>query len=445
MGIITKNNKIITSGGKIVFAGLAKLFSYNAGSQTDVFLDNTYVDSLSGVVFNVNIPTKYGSNPIFETGTNNATWDYDKEYHTILKIGDTYYMWYGAQSVAPYTLFICRATSADGITWVKPNLGLVSYGGNTNNNIILGAGAYGSAVVYDIDGASDRKYVSVNEQRVGDITGGSVYIYKSADGISFTLIKTLTRGDAQYIEGKEIIKKPDGKWIAYYCTGQLVNFRKIGAWTSDTTDLEGTWTDNGVIINSSSILDQKYCITVEFLNGIYYGFVGNYNSITQQMIIDLYISRDGLSWTIKKSNWIPLGLSASWENEMVFPGGSLVKNNNTWFFYYGGCSAKHDVSVNQDVRLGYATIGYERIGSVDGKGYVITKAFTPTSILTINADITYGSLQVELLKSSDNTVITGYSKDDMDKITGNTYLTEVKWKGNSIPTDQELKIKFYLN
>jgi hypothetical protein len=32
---------------------------------------------------------------------------------------------------------ICYATSSDGISWTKPSLGIVDYGGNTNNNIVL--------------------------------------------------------------------------------------------------------------------------------------------------------------------------------------------------------------------------------------------------------------------------------------------------------------------
>ena len=35
-------------------------------------------------------------------------------------------------------LFLCYAEFADGVNWTKPNLGLVSYKGSTENNIVYG-------------------------------------------------------------------------------------------------------------------------------------------------------------------------------------------------------------------------------------------------------------------------------------------------------------------
>jgi len=107
-------------------------------------------------------------------------------------------------------------------------MSLVSYGGNTNNNIILGSGSFNPSVVYDPDGASDRKYVMTLEQRVGDTAPGLAYLYKSADGISWTYIKALPRTGNVYSEVKEIVKRPDGRWMVYYNSGHVADKRYLG-------------------------------------------------------------------------------------------------------------------------------------------------------------------------------------------------------------------------
>ena len=426
----------------VVPESTARLFSYDAGSQYDYFADSLYTSLISGTTFSVNKPQK-NQNPLLEAGVNSATWDHDKNYNTVLKIGGIWYMWY-AGVTATGEKYVCRATSTDGITWTKDNLGLIIYDGNTNNNIIFGQGWFNASFIYDADGAADRKYVSVNEQRVGDVTGGSVYLYISPDGITFTLVKTLTLTASFYSEAREIIKRADGRWLAYYVRGHVAGLRAIGAWLSDTTDLEGTWTDQGIVISTTLSTEQKYGIGIEKIDDIYYGFVPIYNSTTEQMFMALYASRTGLSWTLLKKTWIPLGSSGAWDDAMILTGTSLVADGNNLRYYYSGFPQEHDDPLPRDSRIGYATIGNKRLATIEGSGTFITTAFTPTEPLMINADLTNGTLQIELLLAADDSVIAGYSKDDMDVITGDTYSTEVKWGGNSIPTDTEIKLKFYL-
>lgn len=452
--VLTITDIITLSSGEVspnesipeAYENTAILYGYEAGTRKDYFLDHKSVESYNDCQLVTNKPTRYVNNPVFITGVNGDTWDYEKSYNTVLKIGGTYYMWYGAVSNDdPVEYYICYATSADGLTWVKPDLDLVSYGGDTNNNIILGNGAVNPAVVYDADGAADRKYVMTVENKPGALIQKSIFIYISADGINFTLLKTLTPAGDPYIECKEIIKRPDWRWYAYYTWYNLVDSRRIGVWLSNTSLLSGTWVDWGTVINTTVATDQKYNIGVEYSNGFYYGFVMNYNSTSLQMVADLYISRDGIHWSKRSSEWLPLGASGQFDDEMITSIKTMVQEGNNWRLYYTGFPENHVSSAPRDVRIGIALIPYQRIGGLKGTGTYITKAFTPTAILTVNTDLTHGTLQVELLLASDDSVIAGYSKDDMDALSGDTYSTEVTWGGNSIPTDTELKIKFYLS
>src|SRR5688500_13868521 len=65
-------------------------------------------------------------------------------YGTVLRIGETFHLWYNANHDAlanniGYERVKCRlgyATSRDGVHWEKPDLGLVEFGGTTRNNLV---------------------------------------------------------------------------------------------------------------------------------------------------------------------------------------------------------------------------------------------------------------------------------------------------------------------
>jgi hypothetical protein len=66
-------------------------------------------------------------------------------YGTVLKQGDTFRMWYLGmhepeivKGQAPgWWRPMCYAESKDGVTWTKPELGLVDFNGSKKNNICL--------------------------------------------------------------------------------------------------------------------------------------------------------------------------------------------------------------------------------------------------------------------------------------------------------------------
>lgn len=460
MTFIIRNRKYLFNGNKVIVhpsgeivipqpTGKSALYAYDAGSQHDVMLDLVLIDSSSGVTFEVNRPTKSIDNPIFPIGVNNDTWDHDKNYCCVSKIGSLYYMWYSGvwYSGGVVKFYMCLATSTDGITWVKPTDGM-AIDGFTNTNIILAQGAFDMCVVYNPDGSVDERYVMTLEQRPGDTHPDMTYIYKCSDatissGITLVSVKNLDKAGSIYSEPKCIIKRPDGRWLAYYTYGHSSQDRELGCWLSDSTDISGSWTDLGSVITTPNQDDQKYNIGVSYMNGIYYGFVSNYNKTTEQIFIDLYISRDGISWTKKSSQWIPLGIAGAWDDQMIMASTSMINEGANWNYYFNGYAENHAHSLYRDARIGMATIKYERIGQASGIGNIITTSFTPTDILTINASCYEGMLKVELLDSSDS-IISGYSKEDMDAISGDNISVEITWGGQSIPTDTELKIKFYL-
>jgi len=71
-------------------------------------------------------------------------WDNDRITPFVFKDDSTYKMYYNANEGAG-KYYIAYATSSDGLSWTEPqNLGQVSTGGNTNNNLVLKQGSAGA-------------------------------------------------------------------------------------------------------------------------------------------------------------------------------------------------------------------------------------------------------------------------------------------------------------
>ena len=411
------------------------LFSYSAGSRIERFADDTNFTS-SGVYFEAIRPTKYASNPVSPVEADpNGTWDYDKYYVNVLHDGSGYKAWIGVydSSADPGVTY---ETSADGITWTQPNLGIVTYGGNTNNNLITDQ--YDPTVVDD-----GSRYLVLIGADAASASNNQALIYSSTDGITgLTLEKTITHG--VYSEFHGFVKRPDGRYIVYYTFGHTTEQRAIGAYLSDSTDITGTWTDQGTVLNLVlSAESQYYYLNPTVIDGVFYGVVGRFNQSTDLIWQELWTSPDGLSWELQAHDWVPNG--DDYDPGMVI-GKTLAVNGYDVRFYYGGSVGDHAASLPRDSRLCYASLHLTRLIRVNGPGGTLTTtSVTPTAPLKISAASSGGNLKVELLDPSDDSVLTGYAKADCDNLDGNHAAKIVTWNGLGIPTGIPVKIKFYLD
>ena len=116
------------------------------GNRRELLVDDHLIESMAGgTVLKLHHPTTQEI-----AITHDAPWEGSGcGYHSIFKDGDKYRMYYKAWqlSVKENKLkvgdanFTCYAESTNGITWTKPNLGLVEYpkgSGDKNNNIVIG-------------------------------------------------------------------------------------------------------------------------------------------------------------------------------------------------------------------------------------------------------------------------------------------------------------------
>ena len=88
--------------------------------------------------------------------------------------------------------YLCYAESDDGVTWVKPDLGLVVFDGSRKNNILLDSkdvgGVQGHMIVHDIDAPPAERYKLTIIKPSPNKEHFWIYAMVSADGLRFTAI-----------------------------------------------------------------------------------------------------------------------------------------------------------------------------------------------------------------------------------------------------------------
>lgn len=428
----------------------------------EVFIDEVNIESKTGVTLSVNRPTKYANNPIISASQIND-WDeqYWFNYFSFVQNDDgTYTGWYSAKDDANSIHSAKMESNNDASTWTKPDLDLITYDGTTDNNLMI-ANRWCISAKHFPERASDQQYIAAMYDST--VAGGMAALHKSADGENWTLLKTIMTGTS-YPEGTLEIKdflqrSSDGKWIVYCTTGHNTNRRKTVAFLSDTTDPSGTWSyapgyTNGVILSCTSYTDQKYHPAVkEITPGVFLHQVAEYhsdNTVTCGRVggyfpyIQLYVSRDGLAMTAIDLQWIALGASGTWDDTLIYPLHDLLRFGDTWRIYYQGSGEDHNNCVWKTHFIGYADIGYRRIGQIASTGSFITDERTTSDILVVNCDATGGTLKAELLDPEDDSVLTGYAQSDCDAISVNSFEKIATWNGVSALPAGNFKIKFYL-
>ena len=110
------------------------------GNDRELFVDRYLIDSMEGTSLQLHHPHRESVAIPF-----NDEWDRDASgYATVITDGGLHRMYYrGGPSFARAgqregdSSYVCYAESRDGITWIKPKLGLVEFQGSKENNIIM--------------------------------------------------------------------------------------------------------------------------------------------------------------------------------------------------------------------------------------------------------------------------------------------------------------------
>ena len=109
----------------------------DVGNRKQLFIDRRFIDAARDVELTVNPPVKLPG-PVL---TSEHPWEaFSIGWSCVLEDDGLFKLWYAASDSDQWSggrWHLCYATSANGRTWEKPELGLVEYGGSKRNNIVL--------------------------------------------------------------------------------------------------------------------------------------------------------------------------------------------------------------------------------------------------------------------------------------------------------------------
>ena len=328
------------------------------GANKVLFVDHEFIAKSESVRLKLHPPRKTGERLIaserpWESATVN--------WFSVLRDGDKYRMWYECYDVegwptADDTSF-CYAESNDGIHWTKPNLGMVSYRGSKDNNILfrqVGEGkhrsrVHGTGVFLDPSAPLESRYKCVSQGLFQGIGERPYFVagMTSPDGLRWTRNPQPicpVFADSQY----------SGFWDAqqqrYVIVGRVSGRggRAIGRSTSDRFDTFTPFTrvlETDEHDSPDSDLYNPACQQYPDAPGLYLMFPSLFRHREDTLDIRIAVSRDGEKWTRpdREVAFIPLGQPADFDGGSLYMGnGGCQRTGDELSFYFSGSTLKHN-------------------------------------------------------------------------------------------------------
>ena len=378
--------------------------------------------------------TKHDANPVLRRGPENAP-DHGHAilYGTVMKHGEKFRMWYlgmfeteiDAGQAPGWWRPMCYAESDDGVNWTKPDLGLVEFKGNKNNNICLIESEVPSlakvndflSVIYEPDDPDpDRRYkcVYIAHPKFGDVKGGRSKIgpderrwgafiaATSADGLSWKVVgdRPMNAGNERF-EVSALYKFGN----FYYAPGQLIS---PWTWRMDGSDVGrvtltyrsadfDTWSDGKAFslarpgqLTSTPVNGQQGHMGAGIwnrgnvlvgLNGLWQDAPekpedGRYWNKGVRVDLGLVVSNNGIHFRepIPDHKVIERGKPGEWDDIALLQGHAFVNEGDKTMIWYSHWDTGGKL---KDMEIGLATLRR------DGFGYLSRKiADSPAHIET---------------------------------------------------------------
>lgn len=473
------------------------------GNRRQVFIDHKFIKESEGVELAVHQPLKTGDYTIqpehpWESGGIGP-------YSSVLKVGDTYHMWYHSMSTPHWDTghdrgAICYARSNDGVNWEKPALGLTEFEGSRENNIVFGHGAAGKTI--DQDGGMVFYDPNAPDNQKFKLVVGRADLYSSPDGINWELyypsVLTL-RPDSlieHHLDSQNIIfwDESINKYVTFG-RRNTTKGRSIFRGEAETLDKFPMILDLPIVLGPDS-MDLKYgdvhlvdyymsaAIKYPWADNAYYMFPTAYfhyipNYITEfkdenprnagPLHTQFAASTDGNIWyRYDRVPFIGLGMKGEfdWASTRMFYGIVPALNGREIYMYYRASDWLHGWDRdkrNKNLLTGAGLGASENIAAISRvvlrrEGFVSVRGaytggefttplvrFTGNQLLlNVNTSAT-GIVRAEIL-DADSKPIDGYSMEDCDRIhTTNEINRVVGWKGKSdisMLADKPIRLRF---
>ncbi len=495
-----------------------KSFAEHAGyfdetKVTTLFaFDDVSIPFMQNLKLEMQTPKRHPANPVVRRGKPGSSDSWAVQFYgSVIRVGDTYRMWYVSvgddrldRSVprsSPWR--VAYAESQDGVKWTKPNLGLVEYNGNRDNNLVSmepRLGAVNIKVLYDPDDPdSSRRYkmgthvwFPKNKVRLGTFAP-----YASADGLNWKLLIDARPENAELPPEKMVLSafhfEPVGglyKWDGlYYLNGQnaFVASRPYHGrvvrqfispdfvnWSHASTvgfvreaqhrllgpgrSREGEQNHEGVSVwNRGNVLLG--------ISGIWHG-AKEWKDVTVDL--GFVVSNDGVQFRQPAHEWVFLqrGKDGAWDQGGLLQGQGFENIGDQTFVYYGAWDPRNWQGSPRRGGVGIVTLPRDRFASLrvdetaKGNGNyqlpIIKSEFLTAAVnlkqkkshrFYLNAEglSQAANLKIELLNP--NTVpIPEFSGKNAAIINTSGFQTPIQWNGKTdrknLPDRIRIKVTF---
>jgi hypothetical protein len=446
-------------GSEVRLPGISDLWKEEAcpvGLEKQLLVDDFVISHRHNIHRDLNQPTKAkGGKPVL---VREKPWEQANlfQVQSVRREDGKFVMNYGYTGPVDYA---CRAESEDGVHWTRSLLRQREFQGSKENNLLDHQGAVSFLDPHETDPA--HKFKAVHRPLESTSLPHAVCLAYSADGLHWTsyndgkpvteraadtlnqlawderakLYRLFTRtdfgaggGPTEYRGSREMIN-PDVK-------GDPTNWKTVRNWIFDR---EGP-----------GEVKRRQIHTVNFWQheGIDFGLlvvmewpafnipqveVGDDRRRHERDVWNLYLAtrRGGhasdwdLSWVYAGKPLVPRGESGAFDKDLIHPAASIVTWRDQHWLYYTGWPHGH-MRHPYLPAIGLATLPLDRFISLEPwkdsqPGWIITKPFKlEGTVLELNADVSSGSLAVEIL-DEDGNAIAGFSRNEsqpLEKVDG---------------------------
>lgn len=366
-------------------------------------------------------PTKHPANPVVPRGETGAPDNWAVQFYgSVIKIDGKYRMWYCAagrnsgqegatnqvgEDISQWR--IAYAESDDGVKWTKPNLGLVQYGGNKNNNLVAldpqNVSMLNVKVLYDPEDPNPQQLYKMTGHAywtkvapAGSRTLGTLVVFASPDGLtwkSLTGVKPnakafLTKDDVllqdshfepcgglykwdgvYYISGQNAVSgaRPyHGRVARAYVSGDFVNWTKA-------SNIQFVRTPQHKLLGSGRSREGEQThegISVWNRGNMLLGVSGMWHGAKEWpgVTIDLgfVISNDGVNFREPMNEWplITIGADGAWDQGGVLQGQGFENVGDQTYIYYGSWDPRGWEAAPPRGGVGIVTVPRDRLGAL---------------------------------------------------------------------------------
>lgn len=451
--------------------------------------DNVSIPHTQNLKIEMRQPERFAGNPVVRRGEPGTVDAHGVQFYgSIIKDGGRYRMWYVAfddqveHAVKSERWRAAYAESADGVTWVKPELGLVEFRGSKKNNLVDVGGAWGfvnlKVIKDEADPDASRRYKMVTHVYFRHNTRlGTLLPFVSADGLIWQPVKEVkpVKGELRkqdllvpgfHLEPACGLYQWDGQYYltaqnamphTHHYQGRVVRLHRSADfvnWSSTSTLAFVRSAQHEYLgVGKSREGEQNHeGIAVWPRGNVLLGVYGRWHGAAEwsgvSVDLGLVLSNDGQQFREPKHEWMMLerGKDGEWDQGGIIQGQGFENIGEKTFVYYGSWDPRP--TGGPEVKrggVGIASWPRDRLGdlvfdpSAEGLGdYQMpqtTAEFVTASLsiknprLFVNADglSSHAVLRLELLDHLERPV-PGYCGENAVSVRNSGFQTPVEWK-----------------